>query len=347
MHDQVITRRRAFEATAALAIGAGLCGCGRKEQDLTTGPVPTLGWETIAAGGAGPGPRSRHGLVYDKNTTVAVLFGGIIFGKQWLLQSDTWELRGRDWSRIRTPETPAARHRGAMVYLNHCGQSLLFGGQSARGAMLGDTWLYSARSWREQIPAVRSPSPRCGHSLAYDEKGEVAVLFGGIQPGDKPLGDTWVFDGKQWRQIVGKGPSPRRYAAFAYDPDLKGCLLHGGSEDDHGQRTYRETWLFRDNAWNPMAASFDTDPRDDHGLAYHRSAKRLVMLEGVNGARGVLARESAGWRKLDVNPLHPRHQCSPLAWDDDLGGMLLYGGEVKHGGPQFDATLLLRMPAVA
>ena len=54
-----------------------------------------------------------------------------------------------------------------------------------------------------------------------------------------------------------------------------------------------------------------------------------------------------GWQAVEAKPLHPRHQCSPLAWNADLGGLLLHGGEAHHEGPQFDATLLLRMPSAS
>jgi hypothetical protein len=276
-----------------------------------------------------------------------VLFGGIVWHAQGRLQSDTWELHDRQWTRIKTPESPPPRHRGAMVYLDNRGQSLLFGGQGRAGDFLGDTWTYSDRRWRQGPQGGVSPSPRCGHCLAFDEQAGVAVLFGGVDPHDNPLGDTWLYDGSSWKRVAGTAPYARRYAAFAYDPDLKGCFLHGGSEDDHGRRTFGDAWLFQDNAWKRLAKRFDTDPRDDHGLAFHRGAKRMVMLEGVAGARGLLVREDTGWQAREVSPLHPRHQCAPLAWDDDLGGLLLHGGEARHGGPQFDTTLLLRMPPAA
>ena len=132
---------------------------------------------------------------------------------------------------------------------------------------------------------------------------------------------------------------------MAYDPDLKGCLLHGGSEDESGLRSFGDLWLFQNYAWRPMAKSFDTDARDDHGFGYHRGVNRMVMLEGVAGKRGILVRGPNGWQSVEANPLHPRHQCSPLAWDANLGGLLLHGGEAHHEGSQFDTTLLLRMPS--
>jgi hypothetical protein len=183
--------------------------------------------------------------------------------------------------------------------------------------------------------------------MAFDEQAGVAVLFGGIDAKMNSLGDTWLFDGTSWKEVRGRNPPARRYAAMAYDPDLKGCILHGGSEDEAGRRSFGDTWLFRDRTWERLGKNFDTDPRDDHGLGYHRAARRLVMLEGVAGARGILVRETTGWRPVETNPLHPRHQCSPLAWDAELGGLLLHGGEAHHEGPQFDTTLLLRMPAAS
>src|SRR6266542_2683706 len=192
------------------------------------GPAPTLGWEVIATGTAGPGVRSRHGLVYDRSATAAVLFGGIIWDDQESLRADTWELRDRKWTRIRAPETPPARHRGAMVYLDSRELSLLFGGQGDTGDLLGDTWVYAARRWRRVQSGGKAPSPRAGHCMAFDEQAGVAVLFGGINPNDSPLGDTWLFDGTSWKKVNGTDPPARRYAAVAYDPELKGCLLHGG-----------------------------------------------------------------------------------------------------------------------
>lgn len=273
-----------------------------------------------------------------------ILYGGIVWDDQSLC-SDTWELQRGCWSRVETKPSPPARHRGVMIHDPRQGYSVLFGGQASKGKMLGDTWIYEGRRWRRWRGWWwRSrPSPRCGHSLAYDEQIGAAVLFGGITPKDLPLRDTWLFAGGTWQQVVGPAPPPRRYAAFAYDSDLKGCLLYGGSEDDAGRKGYRDAWLFRDRTWTRLPSSLEVDVRDDHGLAYHQVAKALVMLEGLGGARGVLVRRDNDWQPVTVMPLHPRHQCSPLVWDEQLLGLVYYGGEVSHGGLQFDTTWVLRL----
>jgi hypothetical protein len=122
---------------------------------------------------------------------------------------------------------PEPRHRCSMVYDSQQGYSILFGGQAASGELLGDTWAYSGGCWRQwQMKTGQGPSPRCGHALVFDESLQAVVLFGGIDNNDQPLGDTWVFDGRSWRQVLRESPPRRRYAAFAYSPLMQGSVLH-------------------------------------------------------------------------------------------------------------------------
>jgi hypothetical protein len=227
------------------------------------------------------------------------------------------------------------------------GHAVLFGGQGDWNLLLRDTWTYADGHWLKWRGGwwARRPSARCGHCLAYDATIGAVVLFGGVGRFDRPLRDTWLFDGSSWQPVPGPAPPARRYAAFAYDPILKGCVLHGGAHDDQGRWTYGDAWLLSEETWRQLGPGFATDPRDDHGLAYHQAAGRLVMLEGLGGARGVLVRGASGWRAAEVRPHHPRHQCSPLVWDEEVGGLLLHGGEARHGGPQFGTTMALRLAA--
>ncbi len=313
-----------------------------------TGPAnPTFVWNPIASGPEGPGRRSRHVLAHDRAAKATVLFGGVLWNAGWNLLSDTWELWDGKWLPILFGDHPAARHRGAMVYDARRGQCVLFGGQTkeARGFVtLDDTWTYSAQRWRQWSGRGPRPGPRCGQAMAFDEEAGVVVLFGGAAGRSaESLGDTWLFDGGAWRLVAGPAPPPRRYAALAYDPGLRGCVLNGGSIDDDGARGYGDAWLFRDRTWTRLPTEFDTEVHDDHNLAYHRAAKRLVMFGGLGGPHGVRVREAPGWRRVEASPLPPRGQCSPLVWDDGLDGLVCHGGEARHEGPQFDVTWVLRL----
>jgi hypothetical protein len=368
MRHQQSTRRDVLKAAALVMAGSSRSGCGGGQRDTATEPRDaqpastnqaikardmgpafdrTFVWQVAATGAKGPGARSRHGLVYDQGAKTTVLFGGIIWKNNGILPADTWEFRDGQWSNIHTMTSPPGRHRAAMVHDVRRGQSVHFGGQGRQGdnwPMFGDTWTYADRRWRQSQPGASSrPRPRCGHALSFDEESGMTVLFGGVASDGRPLGDTWLFDGSSWRPVSGPGPVARRYPAFAFDPYLQGCVLNGGSEDDAGKHSFGDTWLFRDRTWTRLGNNFDTAPHDDHALAYHRTAKRLVMFGGLGGTHGVRVREANDWRVVASVPLPPRHQCSPLAWNDGLDGLVLHGGEAHHQGPQLDTTWVLRV----
>src|SRR5262249_34523104 len=71
MNDQGITRRQALQAAAVFFVGTGLSGCRSGRREMNKGQAPARGWEVIASGDDGPGPRSRHGLVYDRSAKAA------------------------------------------------------------------------------------------------------------------------------------------------------------------------------------------------------------------------------------------------------------------------------------
>lgn len=76
------------------------------------------------------------------------------------------------------------------------------------GAALATDDIVCPGHW-EQV-ASEGPPGRNRHSMAYDEERERVVLFGGYQDhGGNRLGDTWTWDGKQWRQAARTGPSAR------------------------------------------------------------------------------------------------------------------------------------------
>lgn len=189
------------------------------------------------------------------------------------------------------------------------------------------------------------PGPRSRHGLVYDPAARATVLFGGIRwAGDgRMLGDTWLFDGATWVPAVGRGPAPRRYPAMAYSPDLGGCVLHGGAVDDVGRQTFGDAWVFLGGKWERLPTGFRTPPRDDHALAYHPAAGRLVMAGGLSGGSDILAGTATGWELAAVDSPRPPYQCPPMAWDNTLGGLVMHGGEAGHGGPQSDMTCVLRI----
>jgi hypothetical protein len=71
---------------------------------------------------------------------------------------------------------------------------VLFGGNVTSGDVLADTWEWDGTTWRDATPPGTKPGPRRFHSLAFDSARGRMVLYGGLDPSDRSLADTWELD---------------------------------------------------------------------------------------------------------------------------------------------------------
>ena len=302
-------------------------------------------WEELCDEHNSPGPVSRHCLAYNRSAKATVLFSGINWETNHLLPQ-TWELRRGRWNCQTTHRAPSPRHRAAMTYDPLREACVLFGGQTrslSGWPMLDDTWFYTKGEWKRwnRWWGVH-PSARCGHMLTFDETLGETVLFGGIGATGHSLADTWSFNGERWQKWAITGPEPRRYSAFAYHPLLKGCVLNAGAFDDHGQRLYTDTWIFRAGEWKPARLTFKSPERDDHVLAWHEKTAALLLFGGLRDAPDLMQFTRTGWREVDGTEGLMHRQCAPAVYDPGAGGLVSHGGEVAHGGPNFATTSVLR-----
>lgn len=84
-----------------------------------------------------------------------------------------------------------------------------FGGQ-----LFNDTWEWDGENWTQYEDI--GPVTRSWHGIAYDNKRQRTVLFGG-SAGNLNLNDTWEWDGENWTQVADSGPAARGGHAMAYD----------------------------------------------------------------------------------------------------------------------------------
>src|SRR5262245_9344502 len=74
-------------------------------------------------------------------------------------------------------------------------------------------------------PDVVSPDARVAGAMAYDPENRGVILFGGAKVVHQPDGtntgvsmaDTWLWDGRRWKQLDVQGPPARSAAMAAYD----------------------------------------------------------------------------------------------------------------------------------
>lgn len=99
------------------------------------------GWETIETGGMMPSLRKNAGLAPIGHNKDLILFGG---SRNTDTKNDTWRWDGSEWTELQIPAPPARGlvngHFG-MAYDEARNEIVLFGGEGADGASLGDTWV--------------------------------------------------------------------------------------------------------------------------------------------------------------------------------------------------------------
>jgi hypothetical protein len=123
-----------------------------------------------------------------------------------------------------------------MSYSPALGGLVLFGGlfetNTPSGAIYeSDTWIFDGE-WTNL--SLSGPSGRSWSQLSPEPTVGDGILFGGYTNAPngesaESLGDTWGFDGALWEEFDIAAPSPRYWAAMAYDAADGYVLLYGGA----------------------------------------------------------------------------------------------------------------------
>jgi len=178
-------------------------------------------WRQIVAT-LGPTARAAHAMAYDPVRGRVLLFGG---GNLSTRQGDLWAFDGATWTRLSIggAGAPSARSLAGFAFDTHRGVAVVISGMSGL-TLESDTWEWDGASWRQRASAPLLP--RGEHSMAFDSRRGVVVMYGG-SAGDSV---TWEFDGIAWRpRAFAAGPGPRTGAVMAYDLTRGVTVLFGGA----------------------------------------------------------------------------------------------------------------------
>lgn len=188
------------------------------------------------------------------------------------------------------------------------------------------------------------PSPRSGFSLAFDSDRAVIVLFGGQDSANGRLGDTWEWKAGEWRRIAVTGPANRMNAPMTYDPKKKCVWLFGGRTDTGVDSSL---WTYDGHIWKQDAGSVAAAPapRQLATMVYDKKVDGLVLFGGMDSNKVPLGDtwfyKDGNWNLLPTCPgASPSPRSSQaMAYDDALGGVVLYGGFIG-GAASSDCWIL-------
>jgi hypothetical protein len=246
------------------------------------------------------------------------------------------------WTQHLPTNAPLPRFEQSMAFDAGHSQDVLFGGYTAAGACLNDTWLWSGStsSWSQAVsPGCTSacpniPSPRSNPAMAYD--GAHVLLFGGTAADGTELSDTWTWDGTSWTQqsptVI---PASRDSAGVAFDAAHSKVVLFGGCAGYVGggcAAVHGDTWVWDGSArtWTSICLC-GPSARFGAGLAF--DGAEIVVFGGHDGSFLADTRTFDGSTWTAVCGTSGQSGCGPhardymgMAFDQKTTSALLYSG---------------------
>ncbi len=140
-----------------------------------------------------------------------------------------------------------------------------------------------------------------------------------------------------WSQIpqVGDWPSPRYYAAMAYDSARARVVLFGGKNGYGGPRL-NDTWEWDGTSWT-LKATTGPSPRFKHNMAYHAGLARTIMFAGdMANPQDAHTWQWDGtqWTMMPGDNFDFLPIGAAIAYDQAHQRMIMYGGYLSSVGGQ-------------
>ncbi len=220
-----------------------------------------------------PQARSGHTMIYDKLNDRLVLFGGK--NDDGELLNDTWIWNDIGWTQL-IIEGPDARQSHRIVSTEM--GVLLFGGSNHAGNSLSDTWLLSMEVWKK-IDAPKYPPPRRQHALAFDQKKNKTILFGGFDRIDgekKVYSDTWEFDGTSWLKMGEHLELARDHHALGYDEKFNSVVMFGGYNNGY----LGDTRIWNGKDWIKLISDGPTPRAGKPAFLFDSENEALILFGG-------------------------------------------------------------------
>ena len=264
------------------------------------GALP-LTW--VALPSAPSGPRTSHAATFDPSANRMIVFGGRNatidgIGSTWALSLGA--------SPVWTQLVPDNASRGAtylaFAYDTRRGRFLIHGGVNS-SAMFEDVQelrLDGSPGWAPMTTDVPQPRWRNESTLAFDQRRNEAVAFGGHMGVDVVGNSVWALDlaaPERWsnRTPAAGGPQqplPRRRHVAIIDPLRDRMIIYGGQSTANGvMQDIWETPLGGPTAlWSQISAT-PTGPgqRQYAASLYDPIGDRMIVYGGLNGSSSLLS----------------------------------------------------------
>lgn len=216
----------------------------------------------------------------------------------------------------------------------------------------GHTLTYdpSLNSWVD-TPSGIGPTALLGAAMAYDSGSDRMIVFGGLDLATFAENDeTWAYDvdASTWERMdPAESPSPRNFAAMAYDADTDRVVLFGGAPAE--RTVLGDTWAYdyESDTWTEVTPSTSPPARTLGGMAYDPTRDRSVIFGGSQDGESASLGDmweydlhSNRWTDLSPSDEPGARAWHAMAFDPETGTIVVFGGGESRTG-YTDETWLL------
>lgn len=315
-------RRKILISTGLVSVASVLATAPASGQ----AQLPDIVWNDM---NALPSPTSNIApgiMAYDNRRGKVVMFGGRDGSN--VTNGETWELSGNTWTKVHDGGSggPEARHSHALAYDSRRGVTVLFGGESAAGTRLRDTWEWDGITWEERAPTV-SPPVRYAHAMAYDSWRGETIMFSGNGGGN--LGSTWSWDGESWEEVATTGPGSRTSHAMAFDGGVnRGVVVLFGGWSGFERN---DTWEWDGTEWQEQPKCPGVPKiRHHNAMAYDPLREGVVMFGGTDDQTTWIYSGDC-WEESYVRTPPQSRLGAGMVYDFSQRSLVMYGGQLIAG----------------
>ncbi len=303
--------------------------------DAQAQPKTTPNWREESPPLLSPPQRYDFAMSTSQNGNV-LIFGGATVESGFAYLNDTWVWDGSNWHDLSSQSNrPPVRGFATMAFDPVRNQVVMFGGQSYFWPYtLDDTWVFNGNFWIKMNPGSGTPPARFGASMAYDERLQRIVLFGGHGYFKTYLDDSWGWNGSTWVELVTRTRPTSIAGDLAYYPPGGYDVLFGGV--DYGVLLTDTFYLGPFSIlnaglpdWidaNKIDPNFGNPPsRGDASMAYYPVGGKILLFGG--SLFDLNTYSFNGLWNVEHPPSHPPGLTGArMAYHSNTGRVVLFGG---------------------
>jgi len=259
-------------------------------------------------------------------TIIASLFVGTLASNfKAQANSTSTSIFAPGWIQIGSDPTMARRGM-AVAYDSDRKVIVMFGGfrwNDGNEIVDDETWEFDGEAW-QQITTTHTPTARHWHSMTYDAKRKVVVLFGGTNEGQYP-DETWEYNGTDWIQVsTAHSPGGRVGFGMVFDTCREKIVVYGGGEYPKG------TWEYDGIDWVDAAPADNPGSRYMVSMAFDSARCRTALFGGdIGGATGdnqTWEYDGVNWTQITTTISPPARWGGAMAYDLNRETIVLFGG---------------------